>query len=124
MKCLNVSITKLPEQFSASTLSTNSQILSFSRDYLSISVLDTNYLFSTEIIKYILKSSGNLLTQLIGVPLSTPELWPFMFAVPLGVALVSLVVFILMHESPHYALMFSHNRREVCCLILIGYFLT
>ncbi|KAL3994840.1 Sugar transporter family protein [Acanthocheilonema viteae] len=65
----------------------------------------------------VIATIGNLLTQLIGVPLSTPELWPFMFAMPLVITVVSLVVFILMHESPQYALMFSHNRREAALAI-------
>ncbi|CAG9540624.1 unnamed protein product [Cercopithifilaria johnstoni] len=65
----------------------------------------------------VIATIGNLLTQLIGVPLSTTELWPFMFAVPLAVTIASLVVFILMHESPQYALMFSHNRQEAALAI-------
>ncbi|VDN95649.1 unnamed protein product [Brugia pahangi] len=65
----------------------------------------------------VIATIGNLLTQLIGVPLSAPDIWPFMFVVPLAVAIVSLVVFILMHESPQYALMFSHNRQEAALAI-------
>uniref|UniRef100_A0A0R3RPK7 MFS domain-containing protein n=1 Tax=Elaeophora elaphi TaxID=1147741 RepID=A0A0R3RPK7_9BILA len=65
----------------------------------------------------VIATIGNLLTQLIGVPLSNPELWPFMFAMPLAVTIVCLVVFILMYESPQYALMFSHNRQEAALAI-------
>lgn len=65
----------------------------------------------------VIATVGNLLTQLVGVPLSAPDIWPFMFVVPLAVAIVSLVVFILMHESPQYALMFSHNRQEAALAI-------
>ncbi|MCP9262163.1 Solute carrier family 2, facilitated glucose transporter member 1 [Dirofilaria immitis] len=65
----------------------------------------------------VIATIGNLLTQLIGVPLSSPELWPFMFSVPFVVTIVSLLIFILMHESPQYALMFSHNRKKAALAI-------
>uniref|UniRef100_A0A8R1XMB8 MFS domain-containing protein n=1 Tax=Onchocerca volvulus TaxID=6282 RepID=A0A8R1XMB8_ONCVO len=65
----------------------------------------------------VIATIGNLLTQLIGVPLSSPELWPFMFAVPFAVTVFSLIAFILMHESPQYALMFSHNRKKAALAI-------
>ncbi|VDM93076.1 unnamed protein product, partial [Onchocerca ochengi] len=65
----------------------------------------------------VIATVGNLLTQLIGVPLSSPELWPFMFAVPFAVTVFSLIAFILMHESPQYALMFSHNRKKAALAI-------
>uniref|UniRef100_A0A915PLG3 Major facilitator superfamily (MFS) profile domain-containing protein n=1 Tax=Setaria digitata TaxID=48799 RepID=A0A915PLG3_9BILA len=65
----------------------------------------------------VIATIGNLLTQLIGVPFSTAELWPFMFAIPLAVTVISLVVFILMYESPQYALMFSHDRQEAALAI-------
>uniref|UniRef100_A0A1I7VKU5 MFS domain-containing protein n=1 Tax=Loa loa TaxID=7209 RepID=A0A1I7VKU5_LOALO len=65
----------------------------------------------------VIATVGNLLTQLFGVLLSTSDLWPFMFTVPLTVTVVSLVVFIRMHESPQYALMFRHNRQEAAVAI-------
>ncbi|VDN38014.1 unnamed protein product [Gongylonema pulchrum] len=60
----------------------------------------------------VIATAGNLLTQAVGVPLSTPALWPFMFAVPLSVTVACLIIFILMYESPQYMLKFTHNRVD------------
>ncbi|KHN78604.1 Solute carrier family 2, facilitated glucose transporter member 1 [Toxocara canis] len=59
----------------------------------------------------VIATSGNLLTQAVGVPLATATLWPFMFAVPLGVNIICLIIFVLMYESPQYLLMYRHNRE-------------
>uniref|UniRef100_A0A0M3IGB7 MFS domain-containing protein n=1 Tax=Ascaris lumbricoides TaxID=6252 RepID=A0A0M3IGB7_ASCLU len=58
----------------------------------------------------VIATSGNLLTQALGVPLSTATLWPFMFALPLAISLICLIIFIFMYESPQYLLIYRHNR--------------
>ncbi|VDN05216.1 unnamed protein product [Thelazia callipaeda] len=65
----------------------------------------------------VIATAGNLLTQAIGVPLSTPQLWPLMFLLPLVITIICLIVFIFMYESPQYSLMFVHNRQEAALAI-------
>uniref|UniRef100_A0A914UXJ8 Major facilitator superfamily (MFS) profile domain-containing protein n=1 Tax=Plectus sambesii TaxID=2011161 RepID=A0A914UXJ8_9BILA len=52
---------------------------------------------------------GSLMTQALGVPFSTGELWPLMFVMPLFVNLISVCIFVFVHESPHYLLM---NKKD------------
>ncbi|CAD6198981.1 unnamed protein product [Caenorhabditis auriculariae] len=63
---------------------------------------------------------GSLMTQAIGVPFASDELWPMMFLPNIPVVVASLVLFSFVYESPQY-IMEVENNPEKARLALAAY---
>ncbi|VDN53241.1 unnamed protein product [Dracunculus medinensis] len=65
-------------------------------------------------------TSGNLLSQAVGVVMSTSTLWSFTFSVPLFVNIICLMIFVMMYESPQYLLIYK-NKPKVAMRSIAAY---
>uniref|UniRef100_A0A914WI24 Major facilitator superfamily (MFS) profile domain-containing protein n=1 Tax=Plectus sambesii TaxID=2011161 RepID=A0A914WI24_9BILA len=55
---------------------------------------------------------GGLITQAAGVPFSSDELWPLMFAFPLLVNVLCIIAFYMVPESPQFLLFQRNSQAE------------
>lgn len=58
--------------------------------------------------------AGSLVTQGVGVPFSTDDLWPFVFLPNILFVLFSMALFAFVYESPQFIMEKEGNRDRVC----------
>lgn len=62
---------------------------------------------------YVMCLSGSLVTQAVGVPFSTDELWYLNFVPNCFFSLVTLVMFFVVYESPQFIMEKEGNVEKV-----------